>query len=136
MTQTADAIREKKGTSEKIAPVNFAEEIKSISAGGGESGGGDEWVYLDISTNRPSNTALENLFGLGKGELGGQKVIASLDTTSEIAKAIAFIPNLEMYFNVGGTELKTVLEFVNFVDSTFKIDDYPRLTKEQFYTLE
>ena len=40
MTQIADAIREKKGTTEKIAPINFAEEIKSISAGGGESGGG------------------------------------------------------------------------------------------------
>ena len=35
MTQTADAIREKTGKSEKIAPINFAEEIKSISAGGG-----------------------------------------------------------------------------------------------------
>ena len=34
MTQTADAIREKTGKSEKIAPINFAEEIKSISAGG------------------------------------------------------------------------------------------------------
>lgn len=37
MTQTADAIREKTGKTELIAPVNFAEEIKSISAGGGES---------------------------------------------------------------------------------------------------
>lgn len=39
MKDTADAIREKTGKSEKIAPINFAEEIKSISAGGGESGG-------------------------------------------------------------------------------------------------
>ena len=34
MKETADAIREKTGKSELIAPVNFAEEIKSISAGG------------------------------------------------------------------------------------------------------
>ncbi len=46
MKDTADAIREKKGTSELIAPVNFAEEIKSISAGGGESGIDHLWVYL------------------------------------------------------------------------------------------
>lgn len=48
MKDTADAIREKTGKSEKIAPVNFAEEIKSISAGGGESGGSN-WRYFDVS---------------------------------------------------------------------------------------
>lgn len=47
-TQTADAIREKTGKSELIAPVNFAEEIKSISAGGGESGG-EHMLYFDTS---------------------------------------------------------------------------------------
>ena len=46
MKDTADAIREKTGKSEKIAPVNFAEEIKSISAGGGESGGSN-YIYYD-----------------------------------------------------------------------------------------
>lgn len=30
----ADAIREKKGTTDKIAPINFAEEIRGITAGG------------------------------------------------------------------------------------------------------
>lgn len=35
MKDTADAIREKTGKSELIAPVNFAEEIKGITAGGG-----------------------------------------------------------------------------------------------------
>ena len=33
MKETADAIREKKGTSELIKPVDFAEEIKGITAG-------------------------------------------------------------------------------------------------------
>jgi hypothetical protein len=36
MKDTADAIREKTGKSDPIAPINFAEEIKSITAGGGE----------------------------------------------------------------------------------------------------
>lgn len=34
----ADAIREKTGKSELIAPVNFAEEIKGITSGGGDGG--------------------------------------------------------------------------------------------------
>lgn len=48
MKDTADAIREKTGKSEKIAPVNFATEIKGITSGGGESG---DWEYykFDLS---------------------------------------------------------------------------------------
>lgn len=34
MKETADAIREKKGTTDPIAPINFAEEIKGITSGG------------------------------------------------------------------------------------------------------
>lgn len=43
----ADAIREKKGTTDKIAPVNFAEEIKGITAGGSGESGGSSWRYFD-----------------------------------------------------------------------------------------
>ena len=46
----ADAIREKKGTSELIKPIDFAEEIKGITAGGsGESGDSSNLEYLDVS---------------------------------------------------------------------------------------
>lgn len=48
MKDTADAIREKTGKSDLIAPVNFAEEIKSISVGGGESGG-SEYEYFALT---------------------------------------------------------------------------------------
>lgn len=47
MKDTADAIREKTGKSELIAPVDFASEIKGITTGG-ESGGGT-MEYLDVS---------------------------------------------------------------------------------------
>jgi hypothetical protein len=36
LTDVADAIREKKGTSEKINPQDFSEEIRNIQSGGGE----------------------------------------------------------------------------------------------------
>lgn len=48
MKDTADAIREKTGKSELIKPVDFSEEIKGITAGGGESGG-IKMIYLDLS---------------------------------------------------------------------------------------
>lgn len=35
LTDVADAIREKKGTTEKINPQNFSEEIRGIQSGGG-----------------------------------------------------------------------------------------------------
>ena len=60
MNEIADAIREKKGTTEKIAPINFAEEIKSISAGGGESGG-STFEYLDITNVTAMDGALKDL---------------------------------------------------------------------------
>lgn len=45
MKNTADAIREKKGTTELIAPVDFAEEIKGITSGGGGNLSPDAIVY-------------------------------------------------------------------------------------------
>lgn len=48
MKETADAIREKKGTSELIKPVDFATEIKGITSGGGGDApsGESDWVFM------------------------------------------------------------------------------------------
>lgn len=53
LTDVADAIREKKGTSEPINPQDFASEIASIESGGGEV---DERVAL-ILTNKITSLA-------------------------------------------------------------------------------
>lgn len=45
LTDVADAIREKKGTTEKINPQNFSDEIRSIEGGGGS--GNAEIEYAD-----------------------------------------------------------------------------------------
>lgn len=53
----ADAIREKTGKSDLIAPVNFAEEIKGISVGGGSGESGDDgWVYYKFDGKAVENT--------------------------------------------------------------------------------
>ena len=60
MKDTADAIREKTGKSELIAPVDFAEEIKGITAGGGDApSGGAKVVYLDV---RPLKDVVGDMF--------------------------------------------------------------------------
>jgi hypothetical protein len=53
----ADAIREKTGKSELIAPIDFAEEIKGISAGGGDAPSGDDgWEYYKFDGVTYENT--------------------------------------------------------------------------------
>ena len=56
MKETADAIREKTGKSELIAPVDFAEEIKGITTGGGSGGGDDGWEYYKFDGEAVENT--------------------------------------------------------------------------------
>lgn len=49
-TQIADAIRAKKGTTEAIPAVSFADEIASIQTGGGEASGNSVYdLVLDGS---------------------------------------------------------------------------------------
>ena len=55
MNEIADAIREKTGKSELIKPVDFATEIKGITAGGG-SEGDDGWVYYKFDGEAVENT--------------------------------------------------------------------------------
>jgi hypothetical protein len=62
MKDTADAIREKTGKSELIAPVDFASEIKAISVGGdAPSGVRSSWRYFDVSKS-PMQSQVFGLF--------------------------------------------------------------------------
>lgn len=71
MKETADAIREKTGKSELIKPVNFAEEIKGITAGGGDAPSGG-------SGNRYFNAN-------GLGEVYGQPAIYAIIGASPVS---------------------------------------------------
>lgn len=52
LTDVADAIREKKGTTEKINPQNFSEEIRGIESGGG---GNADIEYVDETIFGPKS---------------------------------------------------------------------------------
>ena len=145
MTQTADAIREKTGKTELIAPINFAEEIKSISAGGGESGGENTYEYIELT--RPEGWEGDDFFGSVvtpllsyaalsvKANYGGSIVMMSAYAIGMFIQesepiAIAYDPNMLVY--LGEMGYKKVSE----VFQMFGLPELPRLTKEQFYTLE
>ena len=74
LTDIADAIREKKGTTEKINPQDFATEIANLSSGGGSgSGSGDQYSYYRVNHNAdyydPGIISCAYGFSLVKGAL-------------------------------------------------------------------
>lgn len=146
MVDIADAIREKKGTSDKIAPINFAEEIRGITAGGGGSGE-SSWKYYDVTmldTSQKSDLSqivvmakvlyssqLESLTGSGEAvvPIG---VFAKMSNSLIFAATYAFALDLDMRILMGGRNI-SVVEYLGqfpFYGSLIEI------TKEQFYSLE
>ena len=140
MKETADAIREKTGKSELIAPVNFAEEIKGITAGGGESGGSNV-EYLDLSPipdDSPAKTGFLMFSILAKYSTEYGTVIISPFMAQNI--------NIEKQFKavmVDFTLQIGEMGIIGTVKDAFiaqgftqeDLDAFPRLTKEQFYDL-
>lgn len=149
----ADAIREKTGKSELIKPIDFATEIKGITAGGGSGeSGGSSWRYWDIS-NAPAELKTNFILELTKYgvslmrsvspngdviivptgmilEWGGEK--ADLSAVTQIAWDESLTYTLyesrlltlgEMLAAAGITEALTQIGAVE-------------ITKEQFYSLE
>lgn len=148
MKETAEAIREKKGTSELIAPVNFAEEIKSISVGGGESGGNtSNWRYFDTTKatvtedNLPVITLLFPLFKTKfadtyKSILCGMPPLKDWEWKYVLATATDF--NLKIYNPEIIGEVKTIEEVLNDmggVESFKQALGFTEITKEEFYDL-
>lgn len=99
VTDIANAIREKTGKSDPIAPINFAEEIKSISAGGGESGGHivkpNGWYWKTTDT---FNVANLEVFSMVSG-------ICEIITEKEVADfAMAYVRIGQLLEDNGSTD--------------------------------
>lgn len=152
MKDTADAIREKTGKSEKIAPVNFAEEIKSISAGGGESGGSDEWIYFDVTSPTLDDgywamiiaqyaSSVKQADGGRVGFIGSVGILLMVDSTEARKLTIAIGINMseKRYSPSLGSQLISLKEYevqtCQSIATTLASLGCTPITKEQFYDL-
>lgn len=151
MKETADAIREKKGTTDLIAPVNFAEEIRGISAGGGGSGESEFFMkYYDIDAmwsalgTVSKETYIFNIKGLA-GPLVpivaklyfpdyNMHGIFVLDSNLDLGNVnkLGFLYGVTLV--EGDASMKITPEFVSEVLHEYPIDQY-EITKEEFYDL-
>ena len=138
----ADAIREKTGKSELIKPVDFAEEIKGITAGGGESGGGLSYFAIDTSIEG-SDVAFTHGSFLTKVIYPDTKII--LPTTllvreinEELIKAIRAIAT-DVNAKVVNFDGQTCLLWggmAGTIEDFISMGVLTPITKEEFYSLE
>lgn len=135
----ADAVREKKGTSELINPKDFGVEIRGISGGGSSS----NVVYYDV---RNTDAAIKDIL------LGFSELVKTDETFSEdiapltvfllstgnniqnIANIINYISinlNLEVYINGSYSTIKGFFDAIG-----ADISSIPTITKEEFYSFD
>jgi hypothetical protein len=149
MKDTADAIREKTGKSELIAPVDFASEIKGITAGGGDAPSGD-WEYYDCSSSAEDLSlhaaylsARVKKANVRDGVISKVQIgciifaFASSDYDKYIAIAVDFS---QPCIDANGTRTlrEQIASYPNseLAQIVGMLQSFPRLTKEQFYALE
>lgn len=143
----ADAIREKKGTTDLINPQDFSAEIKSIESGGG-SGEGDSNIEY-FAYNKEVSTLIEcaAFAQYIKAEVEGQTTFVtpfSMAMAEMMAASRAEVVAFGIDFNdrmvmKQGDMLQeyTILDSImqNGV-SREEIESLPRITKEEFYSLD
>ena len=148
MKNTADAIREKTGKSDLIAPVDFAEEIKGISVGGGESASTIE--YLDVSgldKDLARTLAAFSIMMRFQHELqNGTRLLYAANTSLAIMGgdlsdidiySIAIDWDMVIIVPSGiGKPIVTMREYITYMDMMEVYNSLPRITKEQFYAIE
>lgn len=142
LTDLADGIRAKKGTTDPINPQDFRKEIESIS-GGGESGG--EWRYYRLEMKEVTDVFVQ-FYGanmkadMGDGEVAvvGVGLIFAYQVPSANWKAVAINVDVPTY-SPTYSEIITFREQIESLGGS--LDDLAdagliSITKEQFYSLE
>lgn len=147
MKDTADAIREKTGKSELIKPVDFATEIKGITAGGGDAPSGvSETMYFAAKDGGAmgfiTEMALMGGFAVKKADntissIGTFLLAGDYSTEALISvKAIAFA--LGNYITGGGADISnpdTLRGMMFHLNGMEGMPEIIEITKEQFYDL-
>lgn len=147
LTDIADAIREKKGTTEKINPQDFATEIANLSSGGGSgngsgtSGEGSALRYFDTSKMETNAiTAVQYFSVILKGTINGSTYFIGAGTAMMTASSFtvsdcaAICTNAPMTFESG--EILTFEEVCSKYNITNEMLAVGEITKEEFYNLE
>lgn len=147
----AGAIRAKEGSTEKINPQDFVQRIENLQVGGGVSESSIE--YLDVSGLDNEYYFLGLVLSaiyvkakISNGELEGSEVIgmnmahfSQMSTNFRDVKSIC-IDLTSIISQKTGDEVQsmTVEDMLVSGGSVTKeqLDSIPRLTKEQFYTLD
>lgn len=150
LKEVADAIRAKKGTSDLINPQDFATEIEGISGSG--EGEGSNIEYLDVS-GIENDMLVILLTGIGVNvkwdSLGNTDhhsiVIAPTGVVGLPRKEDGYTPDanilavavdktIVLYDRLFGETPISVGDFLE--ANSIDLASIPRLTKEQFYSLE
>lgn len=127
MKDTADAIREKTGKSELIAPVDFAEEIKGITSGGGESGGEKYYIFSESAMDGlqfahlikfPHNAEVYKLPVYVALSIFGEEIAASIEA-----------------FSLNPDEIVSVDGGVKSIKELLPLSSYTEITEAEFYDL-
>ena len=144
MKETADAIREKTGRSDLIAPVDFAEEIKGITAGG-ESGGERRYAYITNESFKSDfglNAILSTYVSMVKANINGMciaspSLLMLYNAMGGNIEPIALSIDLDMvaYTPSGKASLEEALAYDGDLGVKEMWEALPKLTKEQFYDL-
>lgn len=137
----AESIRRKEGSTEKINPQDFVQRIENLQVGGGTSESSIE--YLDVSGVRGLDLidfcmhsfALKGLF---QGEqIAGMPTNAYFTAQGKVEDITACMIDFSLEFKgVVDGSLMTTTVGETLKQNGIDIDSIPRITKEQFYTLE
>lgn len=141
LTDIADAIREKKGTSDLINAQNFADEIKNMPQGGeGESSGtGRDIEYFSVTENESAGELIF-LMSLVKLDYSGNISILTsagyIDVTdSNRANLIAIGIDMTLPIVMGGVKTTPREWFESNGLSDLSIFGWTPITEEEFYNL-
>ena len=151
----ADAIREKTGKSELIKPIDFATEIKGITAGGGGAPSGSNVEYLELNGNtwladklmggivemkitvENAPFPIEGMIGLGTAVYPMITQFAQMGATANII-AVSYNRDAATIMKQDGVVTTQTAHEVLVSKGESYVEAYnnvPRITKEQFYDL-
>lgn len=139
MNEIADAIREKTGKSELIKPVDFATEIKGITAGGSTT----EYEYFALTDGWAKDLGgmfalLSSLVKTQTATLGmviAPAEYAQIINNGDSIDPLAVALDMSLIVSAAGQQITIKDSILDSGTTEESLAKY-RITKEQFYTLE